>query len=126
MKRLAVLAACAAFLALPARAEGDAAKGETAFKKCAACHAPDATTKKVGPPLGGVVGRKPASIEGFNYSDAMKAFAESGAVWDEANLDKYIEKPKEFIPKNKMAFAGVKKPEERADLIAYLKTTAGN
>ena len=60
-------------------------------------------------------------MEGFNYSDAMKAAGESGAVWDEATIEKYMRDPKGFIPKNKMAFVGLKKDSEIANLIAYLK-----
>jgi cytochrome c len=125
MKRITALAAFAALFAMPAHAEGDAAKGETVFKKCMACHAPDSKTNKVGPHLGDVVGRKPGSVEGYNYSEAMKAFGASGAVWDEATIDKYLENPKDFVPKNKMTFVGLKKPEERADVIAFLKSKAG-
>ena len=56
------------------------------------------------------------------YSAAMKAKGAEGLVWDEANLDAYLADPKGFVPQNKMALAGVKKPEDRADIIAYLKT----
>lgn len=99
----------------------DAAEGEKLFKRCAACHVVNAPTNKVGPHLVGIVGRPAGAVEGFNYSDAVK---NSGIVWDEANLDKYLENPKGFIAKNKMAFPGLKKPEERASVIAYLKEAA--
>jgi cytochrome c len=111
-------------LALPATAfaAGDPAKGENAFKKCKACHTADEATNKVGPTLKGVVGRKAASVEGYSYSEPMKKKGEEGLTWDEANIDAYLSNPKQFIPGNKMAFVGVKKPDERADVIAYLKT----
>jgi cytochrome c len=105
-----------------ARAEGDAAKGEQAFKKCMACHAVNDKSNKVGPHLVGVVGRPVASVEGYAYSEAMKAHAATVAVWDEAALNAYLENPKAIVGKSKMAFAGVKKEDERADLIAFLKT----
>jgi cytochrome c len=99
-------------------AEGDVAKGEKLFKRCAACHSLEAGKKKIGPTLAGVFGRKAGTVEGFKYSKAMMA---SDIVWDEETIDQYLEKPKTFIPKNKMAFPGFKKPEQRADVIAYLK-----
>jgi len=108
--------------ALPALAEGDAAKGEKIFKKCLACHTAEEATNKTGPYLKGVAGRKVASVEGYKYSADLLALGESGAVWDDANLDKYLENPKVMAPKGKMAFPGLKKPDERADLIAWLKT----
>jgi cytochrome c len=110
-----------AFVALPAVAQ-DAEEGEKVFKKCQACHVIDKEQNRVGPHLVGIIGRKAGSVEGFKYSDAMK---ESGKVWDEATIDAYLADPKGYIPKNKMAFAGLKKPEERAAVIAYLKEEAG-
>jgi len=112
-------------LALPsgrALADGDAEAGQKIFNKCKACHVADSDKNKVGPSLMGVVGRTPGTVEGFKYSDAMIAFGQSGAVWDEATLNAYLEKPKDVVPKTKMAFPGLKKPEERADVIAYLMT----
>lgn len=124
MKRL-VLALSALLLAVPAaRAEGDAAKGETVFRKCKACHEADTATNKVGPHLGDVVGRVPGTVADYNYSEPMKAFGAGGAKWDEATIDKYLENPKATVPGNKMAFPGLKKPEDRANVIAYLKSKA--
>ncbi|WP_296582340.1 cytochrome c family protein [Xanthobacter sp.] len=107
--------------AAPALADPDIAKGETVFKKCMACHAvgPDAKVK-VGPPLNGIVGAKWAHVEGYSYSQDIKDGAAAGKVWDEANLNDYLENPKHLAPKGKMAFAGVKNEQERADLIAFL------
>jgi cytochrome c len=97
---------------------GDAANGEEVFKKCKACHTLEAGKNKIGPSLAGIVGAKAGSVEGYKYSKAM---AGSDVVWDEANLDAYLTKPKDFMKGTKMAFAGLKKEEDRADVIEYLK-----
>ncbi|MFM9841348.1 MAG: c-type cytochrome [Dongiaceae bacterium] len=105
--------------AAPALAEGDVAAGEKLFVKCKTCHALEAGKNKVGPSLAGLFGRGAGSLADFNYSDAMKA---SGITWDEATLGEYLADPKGRIPGNKMVFPGLKKDEDRANLIAYLKT----
>ena len=123
MKKYAALAAVAlAAMTGTALADGDAAKGEKIFNKCKACHTADAETNKVGPYLKGVIGRKIASVEGYAYSDDMKAFSTARGVWDDATFLEYITDPKKDVPHTKMAFAGIKKEDERADLLAYLKT----
>ncbi len=103
-------------------ADDDLIKGEQTFKKCLACHSIADKTNKVGPSLLGVVGRKPASFEGYNYSDSMKEYAATGAIWDEATLNTYLENPKGLVAKTKMAFTGIKNEAERKALIAYLKS----
>ena len=100
----------------------DAEKGAKVFKKCMACHTVEDMTNKVGPSLKGIVGRKAASVEGYKYSDAMLAKAAEGVIWDEATLTAYLPDPKGFVPGTKMAFPGLKNPEEVANLIAFLKT----
>ena len=106
----------AAFAQAPATA-GDAAAGEKIFNQCKACHSVKAGENRVGPSLAGVAGRKAGAVEGFKYSDANK---NSGITWTPDNLDKYLMDPKGFMPGNKMAFAGLKKPEDRLNVIAYL------
>src|SRR5262249_12262029 len=95
----------------------DAEAGKTIFNKCKACHQVD--KNGVGPHLGGVVGRKAASVEGYNYSESLK---KSGITWDEAALDKWLQGPSKDVPGTKMIFAGVKDATDRANLIAYLAT----
>jgi cytochrome c len=119
-----ILYSLAALVALGAQAlaDGDAAEGQKAFKKCQACHSAEDATNKVGPSLKGVVGRTPGTVEGFNYSEAMKQYGAAGNVWDVAKLDAYLADPKGTIPGNKMTLAGIKKADERANIIAFLKT----
>ncbi len=123
MMRREILAIAAMLLAgaAPAAAQ-DAAKGEGVFKRCRACHAIGPGAKnKAGPVLTGIVGKKAASVPGFNYSDAMKEEAGRGLVWTEPQLAKFLESPDAFLPNNVMAFPGIKNPADRNDLIAFLK-----
>ena len=110
----------AASIAGPALAEGDAAAGEKVFNKCKACHTVEDGKNKVGPSLHSVIGRTPASVEGFKYSKGMEAFG-ADHVWDEETLSAYLEAPKTIVEGTKMAFVGLKKPEDRDNVIAYLK-----
>jgi cytochrome c len=108
----------------PLLAAADPAAGEVIFKKCAACHTPaKGGANKVGPNLWGIVGRPVAAHEGFSYSAALKGFAEGGA-WDYEKLASFITAPKAYVKGTAMGFAGLKKPDERANLIAYLRTLA--
>lgn len=102
-----------------AAAEGDPEAGQQAFQKCAACHSLEAGKVKVGPPLHGVLGREAGTVEGFNYSDAMKS---AEIVWSAETLNEYLAAPKDFIPGNRMPSPGIKDADERADLIAYLQS----
>jgi cytochrome c len=100
---------------------GNAEVGEDVFKKCRACHAVGAGAEnKVGPQLNGIIGRKSGTVEGFNYSDANKEAGAKGLVWTEEELLKYLEAPLTYMPKNKMAFAGLKDEQDRRDVVAYL------
>ncbi|HEY1723241.1 MAG TPA: cytochrome c family protein [Magnetospirillaceae bacterium] len=106
---------------LPARlAAADPKKGEQESSKCASCHTfnPGGPVR-VGPNLAGVVGRDKASVAGFSYSDALKKV---GGKWDYESLDKWLEKPAAFASGTKMTFAGLSDGQDRADLIAYLKS----
>ena len=122
MRSILLATACLGLMAATAFADGDAAKGEKVSKVCQACHSFTDKTNKVGPYLVGVVGRAAGTAEGYAYSDAMKTFAATGAKWDEATLFKYLENPKAMVPGTKMGFGGVKKEDDRNDLIAFLKT----
>lgn len=99
----------------------DAAAGEKVFAKCKACHVADADTNKIGPTLKGVIGRTAGTVEGFKYSKAMQEAGGNGLVWDDANLTTYLHDPKGVVKGTKMAFAGLKKDDEIANVIAYLK-----
>ena len=102
-------------------ASADVAKGEAQFKKCASCHTIDkGGAAGIGPNLYGIVGASHAHSGGFGYSDAMKAV--SGKKWDWKALSEWIANPKKAIPGNKMSFAGISKPEDRANLIAFLNS----
>jgi len=97
----------------------DVDRGTKIFKKCATCHSiGKGEAAKVGPNLYGVVGRKRGSFAGFSYSEAMKT---KGGNWDSESINSFITKPKEYLPGTKMAFAGLKKPQDRADVVLYLQ-----
>jgi cytochrome c len=99
-------------------ASADAAKGEQVFKKCAACHNADkGGANQLGPNLWGVVGAPIGEGRGFAWSDAL---AKHGGSWDWHNLSEWLKSPKTFAPGTKMTFAGLSKPEDRADIIAFL------
>ena len=99
---------------------GDIVNGKARFTQCAACH----TTAQggpnlTGPNLYGIFGRKAGSVDGFAYSDAMKA---AGWTWDPARIDTWITNPHAVLATTKMSFPGLKDPKDRIDVIAYLKT----
>jgi len=95
-------------------------KGEKVFKKCKACHTTDNGGKNlVGPNLWNVVGRTKGGVDGFAYSDGMK---EKGGAWTYEDLDAFLKKPGDFVNKTKMSFAGLKKAEDRADVIVLLRS----
>ena len=103
-------------------ARADPERGKNVAKKCVACHTVNrGGKKKLGPNLWGVVGAKQAAREGFKYS---RAFAGLDGAWGYAELDAFLASPKTYAPGTRMGFPGVKKPADRADLIAYLRTLA--
>jgi cytochrome c len=108
-----------ALAAIHPAAAADVEAGKTAFKKCALCHTTEAGKNKVGPSLFGVVGRKSASLDGYNYSEAMKKFDHT---WDPQTLDAYLVDPRAVVPGTKMIYPGIKDKAERDDVIAYLET----
>lgn len=103
-------------------AAGDADSGTSVAKKCAACHSfEQGGPNKIGPGLWGVVNRPVGGAADFAYSDVM---AGHGGAWDYESLDAFLTNPKEWAPGTKMAFAGLKKPKDRANLILYLRSLA--
>lgn len=108
----------------PAAADGNVANGESVSKKCVACHQFLKTENRTGPHLVGLIGRAVASVDGFKYSDAMTKHAATVPVWTEETLNSYLENPRAAVPGTRMAFGGLKKEQERTDLIAYLKSIA--
>ena len=102
-------------------ANASAEQGAAAARKCQSCHNfEQGAGNKQGPELYGVVGRLIASFPGFAYSEALAALGAAGEVWSYENLDHFIAAPKDFAPGTKMNFGGVKDPEERANILAYL------
>ncbi|MTI17881.1 cytochrome c family protein [Rhodobacteraceae bacterium RKSG542] len=102
-------------------------KGAKQAKKCAACHTFEQGGKnKVGPALWDVVGRAPAGVDGFSYSSAMQSYGESHNAWTFEMLDAFLAKPKNEVSGTSMGYAGMKKPNDRADLIAYLRSLSEN
>jgi cytochrome c len=112
----------------PLLAKADPKKGEAIFKKCEACH--DGTKggpNKVGPNLWGVVGRPIASHPGYSYSAAMKKFSDdSKKHWDYQLISEFITSPRKEVPGTAMGFAGLPEAQDRADVLAYLRTLSDN
>ena len=100
-------------------ASADLKQGERSYLQCRACHSlNEGGINKVGPNLYGVFGSPAGQMEGFNYSEALLA---SGVVWDVQNMDEWLARPAELIPQNRMVFVGIRDPQKRANLIAYLQ-----
>ena len=98
-------------------------RGAILWKRCRACHTlAEGERHKVGPNLWGMFGQAAGAREDFNYSRAM---AGSGIVWSDETLDAYLEKPNDYIPGNRMTYAGLRKAEDRAAVIAYLRAETG-
>jgi cytochrome c len=100
-------------------AEGNAQRGQQVFRACAACHSLEPDKNMTGPSLSDIAGRKAATVESFTrYSAALKA---AGLSWDDTTLDAWLADPQHLVPGNAMTFPGIKEPQQRADLIAFLK-----
>ncbi len=97
-------------------AAGDPGRGQAIYERCMGCHA--IGYEVVGPDHAGLYGRKAGSLPDYDYSPAMRA---AGLIWDAATLDRFLANPRGVVPGTKMGFAGVPDPDERTDLIAYLK-----
>lgn len=105
-------------------ASGDVDSGKSVSKKCATCHSfEQGGPNKVGPGLWGVVGNNKASHSGFTYSEAMQG---KGGKWDYDALFAFLKAPKNYVPGTKMAFAGISKPKDIADLVVYLRSLSDN
>jgi len=96
---------------------GDAKRGETLYAACAACHALDAAQNQLGPHLKGIVGRKAAAVDDYNYSGPMKR---ADLTWTPETLDAFLVDPQAVVAGTKMPFSGMPDAKDRADLIAYL------
>jgi len=107
------------YLALPRFAAADMQRGERVFLQCRACHslAENEPHRPAGPNLWNMFGSQAAQREGFAFSDALK---DSGVVWTPATLEDWLMRPSTFVPGNRMAFAGIRREEDRTHLIAYL------
>ena len=123
MRKLAAIICSTAFSALSGAqvfATVDVAAGEKVFKKCKACHVVNKEQNRTGPHLVNLFGRTAGSLEGYKkYSKAMKS---SGIVWDEETLDAYLKAPKKYVKGTRMAFVGLKRDADRANVISYMKT----
>lgn len=108
----------------PLLAQADVAKGEEIFKKCTQCHAiAKGGNNKIGPNLWNIVGSAAGKVAGFAYSSA---FAALKINWDFENLSHFLENPRKFVPGTKMSFAGLAKPQDRANVIAYMRAQSDN
>lgn len=117
--RLLVSASLFVICSTPVLAEGDAVRGQQTFNRCSACHSVDGTSKS-GPALNGVFGRNAGAVEGYNYSAPLKA---SNITWNDETLETYLAGPSKMVRGTRMTIS-VARPEDRANIIAYLKTLA--
>ncbi|MEL6169722.1 MAG: c-type cytochrome [Pseudomonadota bacterium] len=108
-------------------AQGDASAGERAFGQCKGCHqVGQGAANRVGPHLNLLFGRKAAGLEGFRYSESLERSGASGLEWHADTLDTFLENPKAIASGTRMSFRGIPDAEERADLIAYLRSFSDN
>lgn len=96
--------------------------GERVSKQCISCHSFEkGGPNKTGPNLWGIIGARFGHLDGYGYSKAFKDAHDAGRVWNFEELDQYLENPKKFMPGNKMSFAGLRRPEQRADMLIFLR-----
>ncbi len=108
-------------------AAADADKGARVARKCSACHGfNEGDGNKVGPPLYDVIGRNLGEIQDFRYSDALAEMGAAGETWTYENMNAFLIKPRDFIPGTKMSFAGLRKEEDRVNLMAYMQTLSAD
>lgn len=101
---------------------GDPARGEQVFAQCRSCHQiGQGATDRIGPHLNGIFGRRAGAHDGFRYSDDMAMMGADGLTWQIQTLDAYLENPKALVSRTRMNFAGLKDPQDRADILAYLR-----
>ena len=100
---------------------GDPALGAAVFKKCQSCHqVGDRAKNRVGPQLNDIIGRTAGGLAGAKYSKSMIQAGKDGLVWTEETLDRFLESPKSLVAKTRMSYRGLKDPDDRANLIAYI------
>ncbi len=100
------------------------AQGKKVFRSCVSCHSVEkAARHRVGPNLWDIYGATAGAKEGFSYSDVMR---DSGIVWNDTNLNGFLENPRQFMPDNRMSFGGIRNAEKRGYLIEYMKTLSEN
>lgn len=124
----AVLIAALAFPGAAAAVEiGDAERGQRLFSQCSGCHqvGPDARDR-IGPHLNGIFGRRAGAHEGYRYSRDLERMGNDGLVWTLETLDPYIENPRVLVSGTRMSYRGMPDPEDRGDLLAYLRLFSDN
>ncbi|MGY6709315.1 MAG: c-type cytochrome [Rhizobiaceae bacterium] len=108
-------------------ADGDVAAGEAAFRRCASCHTPEeGGANRVGPNLWNTVMQPITHADGFNYSSALREFAAQEEIWTYEHLAGFLENPRGYVPGTTMAFAGIRDVQEKANLIAYMRTLSND
>lgn len=123
LKNIISIGLSVSFLALASTAQaGDKDKGERLYRACAVCHSTEAGINKVGPTLHNIMGQSAAAVEGYRYSKAFIAYGEAGNAWTEESMDVFLTSPRKAVPRTKMGYPGMRKAEDRENIIAYLSS----